>query len=99
MGPLLLALLAAAPPAAAEQLDVEAWLKEPGVRLVAVEFYATWCKPCMEAVPKWKKLHERYRDDGLRFVVVATQDPEGGCEKPAAWSPDQIVCDDEGTEL
>jgi thiol-disulfide isomerase/thioredoxin len=67
-------------------LDVEAWLKKPGVRMLAVEFYATWCKPCMAAVPRWAKLHERYEAQGLRLVVVATRDPKGGCVNPG-WNP------------
>ena len=79
----------------AQGLDVRAWLERPGVRMVAVEFYATWCKPCMKAVPKWKALHEKYRDDGLRLIVVATQDPEGQCVNPG-WNPDEIVCDPDG---
>src|SRR5688572_27788041 len=75
---------------ASQSLDVDAWLRRPGVRLVAVEFYATWCKPCMEAVPKWKALHDRHRESGLRLIVVATQDPKGGCVNPG-WAPDEIV--------
>lgn len=77
-------------------LDVKEWLSRPGVRLVAVEFYASWCKPCMEAVPRWKALHERYRADGMRLLVVATQDPQGGCVNPG-WNPDDIICDEDGT--
>lgn len=76
-------------------LDVDAWLKRPGVRLLAVEFYATWCKPCMAAVPRWKALHEKYRKDGLRLVVVSTQDPSGICANPG-WAPDETVCDLDG---
>ncbi len=80
----LLLTLALLSPSTAEAsgLDVAKWLRRPGVKLLAVEFYATWCKPCMEAVPKWKALHERYKKDGLRLVVVATQDPQGGCVNP-----------------
>ncbi len=84
-----------APSVQAQGLDVEGWLRRPGVKLVAVEFYATWCKPCMEAVPRWKALHERYRKDGLRLVVIATQDPQGGCFNPG-WNPDETICDDDG---
>jgi YD repeat-containing protein len=91
---LLVALLAPAT-ARASGLDVERWLDRPGVRLVAVEFYATWCKPCMAAVPKWKALHEKFRDRGLRLIVVATQDPKAGCANPG-WNPDDVVCDDDG---
>ncbi|MEQ8276220.1 MAG: OmpA family protein [Deltaproteobacteria bacterium] len=93
----LLLTLALLVPSSAEAsgLDVAKWLRRPGVKLLAVEFYATWCKPCMEAVPQWKALHERYKKDGLRLVVVATQDPQGGCVNPG-WNPDDVVCDDEG---
>ena len=76
-------------------LNVDAWLQRPGVKLLAVEFYATWCKPCMAAVPRWKKLHDKYRSEGLRFVVVATQDADGACANPG-WAPDDVICDDEG---
>lgn len=81
--------------AGAEGMDIRGWLDRPGVKLVAVEFYASWCKPCMEAVPRWKTLHDKYRDKGLRLVVVATQDPEAGCVNPG-WNPDDVICDDEG---
>ena len=76
-------------------LDVDAWIARPGVRLVAVEFYATWCKPCMAAVPRWKALHEKYRDEGLRLIVVSTRDPKGACVNPG-WNPDDVVCDIDG---
>ncbi|MBI4818084.1 MAG: hypothetical protein HY791_17615 [Deltaproteobacteria bacterium] len=53
--------------ALAAGLDVDGWLEKPGVKLLAVEFYATWCKPCMEAVPKWKALHEKYRKQAFAW--------------------------------
>lgn len=79
----------------AGELDVRGWLDRPGTRLLAVEFYATWCEPCMKAVPRWKALHEKYRGQGLRLVVVSTLDPEGQCVNPG-WMPDETVCDAEG---
>lgn len=82
-------------PAAAAGLDVRAWLARSGTRLVAVEFYATWCKPCMDSVPRWKALHQKYRNEGLRLVVVSTLDPDGACVNPG-WNPDEMVCDTEG---
>lgn len=81
--------------AAGQSLDVESWLRRPGVKLVVVEFYATWCKPCMDAVPRWRALHDRFRPDGLRFVVVATRDAQGLCANPG-WTPDEVICDDDG---
>ncbi|MCB9797894.1 MAG: SUMF1/EgtB/PvdO family nonheme iron enzyme [Alphaproteobacteria bacterium] len=76
-------------------MDIDGWLRRPGVKLVAVEFYATWCKPCMEAVPKWKALHDKYQKEGLRLIVVATQDADGACANPG-WAPDEVICDDDG---
>ena len=92
---LVVSLLIARPAFAGDGLDVKAWLSRPGVRMLAVELYASHCKPCMKAVPRWKKLHEKYRDQGLRLVVIAVQDPEGICKNPG-WNPDDMVCDSEG---
>ena len=92
---LVVVLLAARPAYAGDGLDAKDWLSRPGVKLLAVEFYASWCGPCKKAVPQWKALHEKYRDHGLRLVVVSVQDPDGACVNPG-WNPDDVVCDAEG---
>jgi len=88
-------VLCVRPVFAGDGLDVKDWLTRPGVKLLAVEFYASWCGPCKKAVPRWKKLHEQYRDQGLRLVVVSVQDPDGACVNPG-WNPDDVICDSEG---
>jgi thiol-disulfide isomerase/thioredoxin len=80
--------------AAGGELDVAAWLRKPNVRLVVVEFYADWCAPCKAAVPKWKALHDKYRSDGLRLIVVSVGE-SGVCTNPG-WDPDDTVCDVDG---
>ena len=92
----LLALTALLPTVAhaSDHLDIQAELLRPGVRLLAVEFYRTDCIPCMKAVPEWKRLHEKYRDRGLRFVVVSVEQ-DGRCAN-LNWTPDANVCDAEG---
>jgi thiol-disulfide isomerase/thioredoxin len=92
---LLAFVLAVAPAQAGENLNVQEWLAQPGVRMVAVEFYATWCVPCMEAMPRWKALKEQYGRQGLRVIVVNTQDPDGAC-RSLPFVPDETVCDLEG---
>ncbi len=87
----LLLTLAAAPARADDYLNVEAELNRPGVRVLAVEFFGKDCEPCRRAAPRWKALHEKYRDRGLRFVVVALDD-SGRCPN-LGWSPDKEVCD------
>lgn len=37
-------------------------------RIVLIDFWATWCAPCVAQVPELKRLRERYRD---RFDVLS----------------------------
>lgn len=87
----LLGLLAPLPVWAQGQLDLKNVMGQPGVKLVAVEFWADWCKPCVEAIPKWRELHEKYRDRGFRLIMVGVN-TSGKCSSPG-WAPDRIVCD------
>lgn len=68
------------------------WLARPGVKLLAVEFYADWCVPCKKAVPRWQALREKYGPRGLRLVVVTVDSAE--CTPPGLV-PDQAVCDND----
>ena len=42
------------------------------VRLV--DFWATWCKPCIEEIPMFKELHEEYGDRGFTMIAVSYGD-------------------------
>jgi peroxiredoxin len=50
--------------------------------LVVVDFFSMFCAPCKEALPKWKKLHQRYDDKGLDIVIVGIPTP--GAERGKA---------------
>ena len=89
----VVALLVPVSVRAGDGLDVNRILSQAGVKLLAVEFYSAYCKPCMKAVPKWRKLHEKYHNKGLWLVVISA-DP-GTCPQPD-WSPDDVVCDEYG---
>jgi formylglycine-generating enzyme required for sulfatase activity len=93
----VMAYLAAAPlqARAAGGLDIPAWLDSPGVRLLAVGFYAGGCEACAEAVPEWMRLYDRYHPKGLRLVLVSVPDEDGDCATPE-WDPDEVVCDHDG---
>ena len=34
-------------------------------KIVVMEFWATWCGPCAQVMPRLQKLHEKYRDRGV----------------------------------
>jgi len=45
-------------------------------KVLVVNFWASWCAPCIEEMPGFIRLQERYRDRGLVFVGVAIDDPD-----------------------
>lgn len=63
--------------AEAPEISVKDWLRgEPTTlyglrgRVVLLEFWATWCKPCREMFGKLKKLDEQYRERGLEIIAL-----------------------------
>ncbi|HXN49013.1 MAG TPA: TlpA disulfide reductase family protein [Bryobacteraceae bacterium] len=64
---------------------------------MVVEFWATWCGPCVEQIPRWNSLALRFKGQ-VQFVAVSAEDPETVTEflkkRPmAGW----VALDLEGT--
>jgi len=41
-------------------------------KVVLLNFWGTWCKPCLKELPEFDRLYRRYRKHGLVVVAVAT---------------------------
>ena len=48
-------------------------------KIVLLNFWATWCAPCIEEMPSLNRLAERYAGKGLEIVAVSVD------EDPAAY--------------
>lgn len=70
-------LLVAATTYAAGPLDLE---RHRG-RIVIVDFWASWCKPCRQSVPWLNSLRERYGNDGLSIIGVNVDAERGDADR------------------
>ena len=37
---------------------------------LVLDFWATWCMPCIKAMPELEKLHQKYKDRGLQVIGI-----------------------------
>ncbi|MBI2384621.1 MAG: TlpA family protein disulfide reductase [Elusimicrobia bacterium] len=58
-------------------------------RVVLVDFWATWCYPCLQELPDLKALYRRH--EGKGFVILAVSIDEGGKEAVAAFVAENKV--------
>ena len=50
-------------------------------KVVLINFWATWCPPCREEMPLFKRVYERYKDKGFEILAVSTDSSAGPVRK------------------
>ena len=64
-------------------LSVDEWLKGEPVysfedgKVYLVEFWGTWCSPCIKNIPHLSELEKKYSGNGLVVIGVATHEING----------------------
>ncbi len=44
-------------------------------QMIYLDFWATWCGPCMAEMPQLERLYESYKDRGLVVLGISMDDP------------------------
>lgn len=58
-----------------DEKALEALVANHKGKLVFVDYWATWCEPCVEAFPHTVEAYEKYRSQGLAVIAVSFDDP------------------------
>ncbi|MFV1964209.1 MAG: redoxin family protein [Pirellulaceae bacterium] len=62
------------------------WSRYAG-KVVLVDFWATWCQPCLVEIPHIKENYDRYRDQGFEVVSVNLDDQRSRLDQFLAVQP------------
>ena len=52
----------------------EVSLSEYRGEVVVLNFWATWCPPCREEIPDFIEVYDNYKDRGVQFLGVSSED-------------------------
>ena len=58
-----------------------------GENLTILDFWATWCKPCIRAIPKLVQTYEKYKERGVQVLGINVDSPRNAAKvKPVSRS-------------
>ena len=52
-----------------------AWTEIKGEKLTIIDFWATWCKPCIKSIPELVRIHEDFSSEGVAVVGINVDNP------------------------
>jgi peroxiredoxin len=55
-----------------KQHDIKEWQG----KVLVINFWATWCPPCLKEMPEFEAIHAEYAKKGLQVIGIALDDAE-----------------------
>jgi cytochrome c biogenesis protein CcmG, thiol:disulfide interchange protein DsbE len=71
----------AAPDFTVQDADRKVSLSELRGKIVVLNFWATWCAPCVEEMPSLVRLQQRMHNKGIQVLAVSIDDDPGAYHK------------------
>jgi len=76
-----------------------------GEKLTVIDFWATWCKPCVTGIPKLNSIYQEFSKQGVEFIGVNVDGPRNqskvkpfanslGIKYPIVLDPNQDLVND-----
>lgn len=81
-----------------DETDLAKFLEANRGKAVLVDFWATWCQPCLDLLPHTLEAAGKYKDQGLAVLLVAVDEPDqldqikAVLEKNGAGDVTVLVC-------
>ena len=70
-------------------------LQELAGKTVYIDFWASWCAPCLISLPLYNDMYHRYKDQGLEVLAISVDNPvEEGLEFLEATPLDFLIPSD-----
>lgn len=66
--------------------DVEKYMTSAKGEILVINFWATFCKPCVAEIPSFIKITERYKDEKVKLLLVSLDLPSYYPAKIASFS-------------
>lgn len=60
-------------------------------KVVLVDFWATWCKPCMDEMPNVKRVYEKYHAQGFEIIGISFDKAPGVTPRAMEKTAAQVV--------
>ena len=62
-------------------------------KVVVIDFWATWCGPCVAEMPTMKKLYEKFHGQGVEFLGISLDQPKekGGLDALKKFVKEQEI--------